>query len=160
MSREGHSEMPGDPVGLCQPVSYSSSGRLVGHAGSPVVVFTDSSTTGCGAHCLDEVVSRGWSSQEACLHINNLEVYKALLHWEGFVSNKVVLVVTDNSTGLSCYINKQGGGDEVSFVGQDSHRDVCVLLQMWGRDPGQTHRWEAECAGRFFVAKGQTLHTE
>ena len=74
-------------------------------------VVTDSSTTGWGAHYLDEVVSGEWSPLEARLHINNLEllaVYKALLHWEGLVSDKVVLVVTDNTTVMS-YINKQGG---------------------------------------------------
>ena len=66
-----------------------------------IQVFTDSSTTGWGAHCLDQVLSGQWSQQELHLHINNLEllaVYKALLHWESLVSNKVVLIVTDNTT--------------------------------------------------------------
>ena len=43
---------------------------------------------------------------------------------------------------------------------QDSHRDARLLFQSWSGDTGQAHRWEAECAGRFFVAKGQILPTE
>jgi len=56
-------------------------------------------------------VSGQWSPQELLLHINNLEllaVYRALLHWQTLVLDKVVLVVTDNTTVVS-YINKQGG---------------------------------------------------
>jgi len=61
---------------------------------------------------------------------------------ESLVSNKVVLVVMDNTTVLS-YMNRQGGRDLVR-----------LLLQTWGRDPGQAQRWEVECAGRFFVSTG------
>ena len=80
-------------------------------------IFTDSSATGWGAHCLDETVSGIWTLSESLLHINNLEllaVSRAVHHWSKLVTNRSVLVVTDNTTVMA-YINKQGGTRSLSL---------------------------------------------
>ena len=124
-------------------------------------VFTDSSTTGWGAHCLDQVVSGQWSPQELLLHINNLgllAVYRALLHWQTLVLDKVVLVVTDNTTVVS-YINKQGGTRSRSLARTATE----MLAYFFGL--GVTIRAN-HIAGKLNVLadslsrKGQILHTE
>ena len=74
-------------------------------------IFTDASKEGWGAH-LDEHTARGtWSLPESKLHINHLElkaVFLALKEFRTLVSNKTVLIATDNTTVVA-YINKEGG---------------------------------------------------
>ena len=74
-------------------------------------IFTDASKEGWGAH-LNEHTARGaWSLPESKLHIDYLElkaVFLALKEFQDLCTDKMVLVVTDNTTVVS-YINKEGG---------------------------------------------------
>ena len=75
-----------------------------------VRIFTDASTSGWGAHLDGRTVQGVWSTEEAALHINILEmraVRLALMEF-GVTSGASVLVATDNATVVA-YINKQGG---------------------------------------------------
>ena len=118
LSYEKPSEMPSDPVGLHQPVPSSSvvvcsrspsggSSHSPSSVGDPDLQGQLDNRLGgslSGTGCFRPVVPAGTSPA----HQQPRVVYKALLHWESLVSNKVVLVVTDNTTVLS-YINRQGG---------------------------------------------------
>ena len=76
-----------------------------------VVLTTDASELGWGAHLEDQTAADMWSEQERLLHINHLEllsVFKALQAFEPRIRRKLILVKTDNSTVVS-YINRQGG---------------------------------------------------
>jgi ribonuclease HI len=86
-----------------------------------VVVYTDASLEGWGAHCTHLHAQGVWSPQEKSLHINLLElkaVFQALQAFQKFLINKPVQIATDNTTVVA-YINKQGG----------THSwDLCALL--------------------------------
>ncbi|XP_067317662.1 CREB-regulated transcription coactivator 3-like isoform X2 [Anolis sagrei] len=75
------------------------------------ILTTDSSLTGWGAH-VDGLTTQGtWTSVEAALHINLMEllaVEKALKSFEPILRCQVVQLMTDNTT-VMFYINKQGG---------------------------------------------------
>ena len=74
-------------------------------------LFTDASNEGWGAHLGDSIARGAWSPIESRLHVNFLElkaVLLALKKFEHLCRNKIVLVVTDNTT-VVFYINKQGG---------------------------------------------------
>jgi hypothetical protein len=76
-----------------------------------VQMFTDASNTGWGAHVGDKMFAGDWSTEEARMHINCLEllaVTKTVQEMLAELSNSQILVATDNSTVVS-YINKQGG---------------------------------------------------
>ena len=80
-------------------------------AAPTVVLTTDASNSGWGAHLQSHQVSGSWSPQELGLHINVLEllaVRKALLRLLEWVKGQTVMVQSDNSTVVS-YINRQGG---------------------------------------------------
>ena len=86
-----------------------------------MVLTTDASKSGCGAHLDDLTVQGVWSSQEQQLHINNLEllaVRNALHHFCTLIQGKHVLVKSDNSTVIA-YINNQGGTKST---------DLCMIL--------------------------------
>ena len=75
------------------------------------LVFTDASQKGWGAHLNEIVLSGLWSSKEAQLHINVLELKAVLLALKGFqehLQGQTVLICSDNSTVVS-YLNKEGG---------------------------------------------------
>ena len=76
-----------------------------------VLIFTDASNAGWGAH-LDHASAGGlWSHTEQQLHINVLElkaVILALKHFSDQCTKKQVLVASDNTTVVA-HINKQGG---------------------------------------------------
>ena len=76
-----------------------------------VLIFTDASNAGWGAH-LDHASAGGlWSHTEQQLHINVLElkaVILALKHFSDQCTKKQVLVASDNTTVVA-HTNKQGG---------------------------------------------------
>ena len=85
------------------------------HIPSEVVLWTDASLTGWGAHMGNHQASGVWTAQQQTWHINMLEmkaVELALHHFQQQLQRKAVLLRCDNSTVVA-YINKQGGGDEI-----------------------------------------------
>nr|XP_016847900.1 PREDICTED: uncharacterized protein LOC107982642 [Anolis carolinensis] len=76
-----------------------------------VSLTTDASSQGWGAHLQDLTTHSHWSTIELSLHINALEllaVEKALKSFAPLVKNRVVQLITDNTT-VKFYVNKQGG---------------------------------------------------
>ena len=74
-------------------------------------LYSDASSSGWGAHLLDQNVSGVWSSQEKLLHINLLEMKALFLTLQACqedVAGHHVTAMCDNSTVVA-YINKQGG---------------------------------------------------
>ena len=74
-------------------------------------LYSDASSSGWGAHLLDQNVSGVWSTQEKLLHINLLEMKALFLGLQAFqedVAGHHVTVMCDNSTVVA-YVNKQGG---------------------------------------------------
>ena len=74
-------------------------------------LYSDASSSGWGAHLLDQNVSGVWSAQEMLLHINLLEMKALFLALQAFqedVAGHHVTAMCDNSTVVA-YINKQGG---------------------------------------------------
>ena len=82
-----------------------------------ILIFTDASNQGWGAHLENMTVSGSWINQEKTLHINVLELKAVFLALKSF-QNKRILRATDNATVVS-YLNKQGG----------THSwDMCLLV--------------------------------
>ena len=76
-----------------------------------VLVFTDSSTTGWGAHCQGQELQGDWCPSQLLEHINILELRAVLLAIRKFaplLKNKVVLVLCDNSVAVS-HLERGGG---------------------------------------------------
>ena len=76
-----------------------------------LLLFTDASCAGWGAHLLDQRTSRKWSEEEKMLHINLLEmkaVWLGLQSFQKIVTGHRVTVMYDNSTVVA-YVSKQGG---------------------------------------------------
>ena len=74
-------------------------------------LYSDASSSGWGAHLLDQNVSGVWSAQEKLLHINLLEMKALFLGLQAFqedVAGRHVTAMCDNSTVVA-YVNKQGG---------------------------------------------------
>ena len=76
-----------------------------------LLLFTDASCAGWGAHLLDQRTSGKWSEEEQMLHINLLEmkaVWLGLQSFQKIVTGHRVTVMCDNSTVVA-YVSKQGG---------------------------------------------------
>ena len=74
-------------------------------------LYSDTSSSGWGAHLLDQNVSGVWSAQEKLLHINLLEMKALFLGLQAFqedVAGHHVTAMCDNSTVVA-YVSKQGG---------------------------------------------------
>ena len=74
-------------------------------------LYSDASSSGWGAHLLDQNVSGVWSAQEKLLRINLLEMkalFLALQTFQEVVAGHHVTAMCDNSTVVA-YVNKQGG---------------------------------------------------
>ena len=74
-------------------------------------LYSDASSSGWGAHLLDQNVSGVWSAQEKLLHIDLLEMKALFLALQAFqedVAGHHVTAMCDNSTVVA-YVNKQGG---------------------------------------------------
>ena len=84
-------------------------------------LYSDASSSGWGAHFLDQNVSGVWSAQEKLLHINLLEMKALFLGLQAFqedVAGHHVTAMCDNSTVVA-YVNKRGHGVQVPmFVDQ------------------------------------------
>ena len=85
-----------------------------------LMLFTDASLQGWGAH-LDDLQAAGlWSSQDKELHINMLElkaVWLGLQHFQGILDGKVVVSMCDNATVVA-HIKNQGGTKSWSLCHQ------------------------------------------
>ena len=71
-------------------------------------LYSDASSSGWGAHLLDQNVSGVWSAQEKLLHINLLEMKALFLALQAFqedVAGHHVTAMCDNSTVVA-YVNK------------------------------------------------------
>ena len=86
-----------------------------------LLLFTDASLKGWGAHLEHHTASGLWNQVESRLHINILElkaVFLALKSFENQLLNQNLLVSTDNSSVVA-YLNKQG----------DTHsQEMCALI--------------------------------
>ena len=74
-------------------------------------LYSDASSSGWGAHLLNQNVSGVWSDQEKLLHIKLLEMNALFLGLQAFWGDVIghhVTAMCDNSTVVA-YINKQGG---------------------------------------------------
>ena len=74
-------------------------------------LYSDASSSGWGAHLLDQNVSGVWSDQEKLLHINLLEMkalFRGLQAFREDVIGHHVTAMCDSSTVVA-YVNKQGG---------------------------------------------------
>ena len=74
-------------------------------------LYSNASSSGWGAHLLDQNVSGVWSAQEKLLRINLLEMKALFLGLQAFqedVAGHHVTAMCDNSTVVA-YVNKQGG---------------------------------------------------
>ena len=74
-------------------------------------LYSDASSSGWGAHLLDQNVSGVWSAQEKLLHINLPEMKALFLALQAFqedIAGHHVTAMCDNSTVVA-YVNKQGG---------------------------------------------------
>ena len=83
-------------------------------------LFSDASIEGWGAHLTSHQTSGTWSPRQSSLHINDLEllaVHFALQHFPPLVINKVVIVMTDNTTVIG-QIKNQGGTHSRSLYHQ------------------------------------------
>ena len=84
-------------------------------------LYSDASSSGWGAHLLDQNVSGVWSAQEKLLHINLLEMKALFLGLQAFqedVAGHHVTAMCDNSMVVA-YVNKRGHGVKVPmFVDQ------------------------------------------
>lgn len=76
-----------------------------------MLLFTDASLEGWGAHLHELTASGRWSPQEAKLHINLLEMKAVLMALHAFqdrLLGHTVGLMSDNTTVVA-YVNKQGG---------------------------------------------------
>ena len=76
-----------------------------------VLIFTDASTTGWGAHCQGQDLQGDWDHSFLSDHINILELRTILLAIRKFtplIRGKVVLILCDNSTAVA-HLEKVGG---------------------------------------------------
>ena len=75
-----------------------------------LLLFTDASLEGWGAHVLDLQASGKWSPQESALHINLLEMKAVLMALHAFQDRLIgqsVGLMSDNTTVVA-YVNKRG----------------------------------------------------
>ena len=93
-------------------------GNLKTHNGKPIslqtpelIISSDSSSEGWGAHCQGQGASGKWNTQELQLHINIKElmaVHKAILTFTRIHRVASIHMLIDNTTALS-YLNNMGG---------------------------------------------------
>jgi hypothetical protein len=93
----------------------------------------------------DMVLSETWSTEEASMHINCLElkaIIYALQAWIPYVQGRQVMVTMDNTSMVSC-INNQGGTHPLPA---SAHPGVTPLVtDSKGFTPGTLHSWSVQC---------------
>ena len=85
--------------------------RNIDHGTPKIVVHTDASLSGWGAHREQLEARGGWSSEESSGHINELELRAVLFGLKSLCkecSNTHIRVTIDNTTAVIC-VNKQAG---------------------------------------------------
>ncbi|XP_041357753.1 uncharacterized protein LOC121374713 [Gigantopelta aegis] len=97
-----------------------------------LVLFTDASLEGYGAHLGDQHLSGVWSAFERSLHINLLEmeaVRRACLQFWSIIRHRRILLRCDN-TAVVAYLNRWGGTKSESL----SRRalEIQELCDQWG----------------------------
>jgi hypothetical protein len=127
-------------------------GVLLNNPPIQCTVTTNASLVGLlgGGHMGELVVQGIWSQEEALLHINVLEMRAVFLSLKAFVSalrNKVVLVLTNNTTVMS-YINKKGGGDKGSQVVHPDISDAHLVQRSRDNSLCKTHSRDRKCLSR------------
>ena len=121
-----------------------------------LLLFTDASVKGWGAHLEDQTVSGLWSDTEKNLHINVLElkaVFLAIRSFQSHLLNKRVLGASDNVTVVS-YLNKQGGDPSLRNVSNDMASDGLLQSQS-NFAKGSPHTALSECDSRQPFMQGQ-----
>ncbi|XP_076030221.1 uncharacterized protein LOC143018602 [Oratosquilla oratoria] len=123
-------------------------GMPLGPSPPEVLLFSDASKEGWGAHLNDDHICGSWSTVERTAHINWLElkaVLLALRHFKDQVSGKVVGIMSDNSSVVA-YLNEQGGHSLPGTMPSDDGHP-----QPSQESPGVTqsplHPGEEECLG-------------
>ena len=90
-----------------------------------IVIESDASKSGWGAVCQGIATGGRWTSEEAGLHINLLELQAVFLALQSFLKDKTkvaVLVRLDNRTAIA-YLNK---------MGSPTRSQLCLLaLEIW-----------------------------
>ena len=92
-----------------------------------LTLVTDASRHGWGGYLGNQEASGRWDRDHQSLHINVLELKAVLLclgKFEDTVKDRVVLVLTDNTTAVH-YINKQGGTHSRAL------NELTMLLLTW-----------------------------
>ena len=121
-----------------------------------LLLFTDASVKGWGAHLGDLTVSGLWSDTEANLHINIMELkalFLAIRSFQIHLMNKRVLVASDSATVVS-YLNKQGGDPLTGNVSYDMASDG--ILQPQGNiAKASAHPGLSKCDSRQSFSQGQ-----
>ena len=126
-----------------------------------IVLWTDASQMGWGAHMEDNQVSGTWTVQEKEQHINWLEmkaVQQALIHFRHILLGKKVLLRCDNSTVVS-HINKQGG-DKVLSPMLPNVGDISVGSEEQGQSEGGPHSRKKECLSGRLVQRQKGSKTD
>ena len=103
-------------------VNIGKSGRPVRRGEPDLVVYTDASMDGWGAHIEDKTAGGRWSKQEASDHINVLELRAILLGLQSLCecTEKHIRKMSDNTTAIA-YIKRHGGvrSEQCNRVAQD-----------------------------------------
>ena len=87
---------------------------------SDLVLTTDASKLGYGAHLENHLFQGEWSQEEKKWHINNLEleaVFRAIKHFLPKLVGHQLLIRSDN-TSVVQYLNKQGGTKSIQLCHQ------------------------------------------
>ena len=86
------------------------SGQTLRRPKPHLVVFTDASNEGWGAHVGSETAGGRWTAEELSDHINVLELRAILLGLQSLceATQKHIRIMTDNTTALA-YVKHQGG---------------------------------------------------
>ena len=111
---QGPDPSEAQPVGPSPSVvvgqEVHQSGMLLDIPEAQTHLFTDASESGWGAHLDKHQVSGSWSTREATLHINHLEMLAGLHALRAFrvqLKGLTVQLMSDNASVVS-YIRKQG----------------------------------------------------
>lgn len=91
--------------------NVSSQTRKIRHDNADLVIITDASLSGWGAHCNKQKIGGRWTEEEAKHHINYLELLAIFYGLKSFCKNHSQLhvqVKTDNTCARS-YVNAMGG---------------------------------------------------
>ena len=126
------SDPPSLPVALPEEVRRDLSWWMVrdhlmgvrfGTPAPDLHLYSDASSSGWGAHLLDQNVPGVWSNQEKLLHISLLEMKALFLGLQAFREDVIghhVTAMCDNSTVVA-YVNKQGGTVSRALCALTSH---------------------------------------